>query len=64
MHQFLVMHWGILWRVSVLSTDIFSLSLHSLFRVWGVITNPGNTNQKHKEKLKEKGKIKLAKRGK
>lgn len=37
--------------------DIFFLSLHSFFRVWGVITDPGYTNQKHKEKLEKRGKI-------
>lgn len=40
---------GIHWKVSILCIDIFFLSLHSFFRVQGVITDPGYTNQKHKE---------------
>lgn len=46
---------GIHWKVSILCIDIFFLSLHSFFRVQGVITDPGYTNQKHKEKLEKRG---------
>lgn len=38
---------GILWEATSLSIDIFPLSLHG-FSVWGMITEPINTNQKQK----------------